>query len=376
METNKTYNENCLETMKRMPDNFIDCVVTSPPYWGLRDYGHKDQIGLEATPEEYVSKMVEIFREVRRVLKPEGTLWLNLGDSYCGYKGENYMKNPDTSKLQSKSTVPASHMIGTPQTSGLKPKDLVGIPWRVALALQADGWWLRQDIIWAKPNPMPESVTDRCTKAHEYIFLLTKSDRYFYDAEAIAEKTSTIRGPRPFGGAGNGKQNKDRGDYFYNGDNGKRNKRSIWEITTQPFPESHFATFPIDLPSLCILAGCPKRCCPICGNGWTKTIEQKVSGVPQYNEKTVGQFHHHSNSHTLRAKERTTRILDFDPNCDCGEEKGTPGIVYDPFMGAATTALAALKYGRQFIGSEINPEYCEIGNKRIAPYLQQMSLAI
>jgi len=313
MELNKTYNENCLETMKRMPDNFIDCVVTSPPYWGLRDYGHDEQIGLEATPEEYVSKMIEIFREVRRVLKPEGTLWLNLGDTYAQQRGGRSYGSHDS--MTGRGEAPNNGSVIPPP--GFKPKDLIGIPWRVAFALQSDGWWLRQDIIWAKPNPMPESVRDRCTKAHEYIFLLTKSERYFYDAEAIKTK-----------GAGN-KWGKHTNPKYGNSTNGKMqsikeltkeeyidkyqwsNRKSVWGIKTIPFPEAHFATFPLELPSLCILAGSPKD-----------------------------------------------------------------GIVYDPFMGAATTALAALKYGRRFTGSEINPEYCEIGNKRIAPYLQQMTLAI
>ena len=173
--------------LQEIPDNSVQCCVTSPPYWGLRDYGHDGQIGLEQTPTEYVAEMVAVFDEVRRVLKDDGVLWLNLGDSYCGYKGENYLTDKSASKLQSKTTVPSSHMIGTPQTSGLKPKDLVGIPWRVAFALQTDGWWLRQDIIWHKPNPMPESVTDRCTKAHEYLFMLSKSPRYYFDNNAIKE---------------------------------------------------------------------------------------------------------------------------------------------------------------------------------------------
>jgi DNA modification methylase len=211
MQLNKIYNENCLKTLQRMEDNFIDCVVTSPPYWGLRNYGHEDQIGLEKTPEEYVARMVEIFREVRRVLKKEGTLWLNLGDSYYnGDKGgERDEKRIKYSSLQQNNS--GSLKINQPNRNpipGFKPKDLIGIPWRVAFALQADGWWLRQDIIRSKPNPMPESVRDRCTKSHEYIFLLTKSAKYFYDAEAIVEK------------------------------------RSVWEITTQPIPEAHFAVFP------------------------------------------------------------------------------------------------------------------------------------
>ena len=355
METNTIYNENCLETMKRMPGNFIDCVVTSPPYWGLRDYGHKDQIGLEATPEEYVSKMVEVFQEVRRVLKPEGTVWLNLGDSYAGSgkaQGGGGLGEKSKKQLTNKGSyfdVSKSKRIprgsgrwggGNNSVTDLKPKDLIGIPWRVAFALQSDGWWLRQDIIWAKPNPMPESVKDRCTKSHEYIFLLTKSKKYYYDWKAVSEVAETYKtDKRPPGvlrqrlyknskylsndygnnqfknlqnnGQKNHSMHERRANGFSDKQEIKRNRRSVWSITTESFPDAHFATFPTQLPSLCILAGCPKD-----------------------------------------------------------------GIVYDPFIGAATTALAALKYGRQFIGSEINPEYCEIGNKRIAPYLQQMTLAI
>jgi len=176
-----------VEQLRTLPDKSVQCCVTSPPYFGLRDYGVEGQIGLEDTPEKYVQKIVEVFREVKRVLRDDGTLWLNLGDSYCGYKGENYCKNPETSNLQSNNHIPVANNKGTPQSSGLKPKDMIGIPWMVAFALRADGWYLRSDIIWSKPNPMPESVTDRPTKAHEYIFLLTKSARYYYDSDAIKE---------------------------------------------------------------------------------------------------------------------------------------------------------------------------------------------
>lgn len=337
--------------MKRMPDNFIDCVVTSPPYWGLRDYGPyffiwdddpnckhtkikwesvfcvncgawQGCFGLEPTPDLYVEHAIQIFREIRRVLKPEGTVWLNLGDTYAAYSGDKYGK-AQSFGLTRKNIGNAPPCKKSPdfKTSIFKPKDLIGIPWMVAFALRYDGWWLRQDIIWAKPNSMPESVTDRCTKAHEYIFLLTKSERYFYDADAIKEtsirpgKIQTLGGNKARNG--NIEANDPR---FRNGSeqwgrtittSSTRNKRSVWEMAVKPFPENHLATFPIELPSFCILAGSPKG-----------------------------------------------------------------GIVYDPFMGAATTALAALKYSRQFIGSEINPEYCEIGNKRITPLLNQLQLAI
>ncbi len=241
----------CRDVLKTLPDGSINCCVTSPPYFGLRDYGVDGQIGLEQTPDEYVAEMVAVFREVRRVLKDDGTLWLNLGDSYSGSgKGPagNLGKTHNEREIkQTSGIVP----------DGLKPKDLIGIPWRVAFALQADGWWLRQDIIWAKPNPMPESVRDRCTKSHEYIFLLSKRPRYYFDAEAIAEKavhpgvrmataytvaavgtTSTT----PYGG--NAKET--------------RNKRSVWTVCTQPYKGAHFATFPPDLIKPCILAGCPE----------------------------------------------------------------------------------------------------------------------
>lgn len=351
-----------------LPDDSIDCVVTSPPYWGLRDYGtgrweggaedcdhspgnisrvekttlqggkntagnQKEgysnicakcgaqridkQIGLEGTPEKYVSKMVEIFRDIRRVLKPNGTCWLNLGDSYYnGNKGGIWdERRVKYSPLQQNNS--GSLRINQPNRNfiqGFKPKDLIGIPWRVAFALQADGWWLRQDIIWRKPNPMPESVKDRCTKAHEYIFLLTKSAKYFYDADAIKESWKdnkydierAIKGVKYNGKYKDGYISCD--DHLYHtatgGPIGKpqngRNKRSVWEISNQPFPEAHFATFPEELPKLCILAGCPVN-----------------------------------------------------------------GIVLDPFAGSGTVGKVATELGRNFILFELNSEYIKIAKKRI-----------
>lgn len=317
MELNRIYNETCLQTLQKMPDKFLNCVVTSPPYWGLRDYGHDDQIGLEKTPAEYVAKMVEIFSEIHRVLKNDGTVWLNLGDTYtAGIGNRNGMQNSTLAggKEYYRNTISEKPL--KTLKNGLKPKNLVGIPWRVAFALQNAGWYLRQDIIWNKPNPMPESVTDRCTKAHEYIFLLTKSAQYFFDNEAIKEPkaqstTSDTRNNlngkrrnRNYPGA-----QQSNGGTNLGGPDGNRNRRSIWDISPKPFPDAHFATFPIELPSLCILAGCPEN-----------------------------------------------------------------GVVYDPFFGSGTTGEAALKYNRNFIGSEINPDYVKIAENRLAPHLQQISI--
>jgi DNA modification methylase len=307
-----------------IPDASVQCVVTSPPYWGLRDYGHDEQIGLESTPEDYVARMVEVFREVRRVLVDDGTLWLNLGDSYANQKsGDTYSgfndryfgRSTDGGK-QAKTVSGAK--IGKLQFTGLKPKDLVGIPWRVAFALQADGWWLRQDIIWHKPNPMPESITDRCTKAHEYVFLLTKNQRYFYDADATKEASVDPSSLRP-----RTKRSPDKreGDRFFatrigNNAEGKiyltRNRRSVWTITTKPFKGAHFAVMPEALVEPCILAG-------------------------------------------------------SKPN----------DLILDPFAGSATVGVVALKHNRNFIGIELNPNYAEIARDRLtkaAPLLHNVTV--
>ena len=250
------------EKLRELADGSVHCVVTSPPYWGLRDYGADGQIGLESTPDEYVASMVAVFREVWRVLRDDGTLWLNLGDSYASFRDGK--ATPDTTRGDSNGTlVPkgmaTNRMASTFAATTIKHKDLVGIPWRVAFALQADGWYLRQDIIWAKPNPMPESVTDRCTKSHEYIFLLSKSAKYYYDNEAIKERTVT-----------RDDTNRDRDSTRLNNTPGRtrmaglktndyemRNKRDVWTVPTRSYKGAHFATFPPDLITPCILAGCP-----------------------------------------------------------------------------------------------------------------------
>jgi len=301
----------CLAGLATLPDASVNCCVTSPPYWGLRDYGVDGQIGLEPTPADYVSKMVAVFREVRRVLRDDGTLWLNLGDSYSG--------------SASSGSASSSTLVGTPNASrsgcgpsvkssfdGLAPKNLVGIPWRVAFALQADGWYLRSDIIWAKPNPMPESVTDRPTKAHEYLFLLSKSERYHYDADAVAEQAETagkIGGFTPnaaiaAGVKPTGNMIAERGRAYVRKDT--RNKRTVWTIPTEPFPGAHFAVMPTGLVKPCILAGCP-----------------------------------------------------------------TGGTVLDPFTGSGTVAVVAIEHGCNFVGCELNPEYVKIAEDRIAPVAAQ-----
>jgi site-specific DNA-methyltransferase (adenine-specific) len=235
----------CIATLQTLPEKSINCCVTSPPYFGLRDYGHDGQIGLEQTPDAYVNKMVEVFREVRRVLREDGTLWLNLGDTYAANRGGT---TPPAQTVAGGVHGQGGEKERRGQASGynptrdctrygLKHKDLIGIPWRVAFALQADGWYLRQDIIWHKPNPMPESVRDRCTKAHEYIFLLSKSERYYFDSEVMKEPVVTTKAV---------------------GNDETRNRRSVWSVTTKPYKGAHFATYPPELIRPCILAGCPK----------------------------------------------------------------------------------------------------------------------
>ena len=315
----------CRETLKTLPDQSVHCCVTSPPYFGLRDYGHDGQIGLEDSPDAFVSEMVAVFREVRRVLRADGTLWLNLGDSYAGGGGFapdapcNVARREMIAEGDCKQgTFNLSQRQHARNKSGgikpqgvIKPKDLVGIPWRVAFALQADGWYLRQDIIWHKPNPMPESVTDRCTKAHEYIFLLSKGPRYYFDAKAISEPCINQNMPganmtdtRETYGLGNGGNSglRDFKARYKTGDwPTTRNRRSVWTVTTKPYSGAHFATYPPDLIEPCILAGCPKG-----------------------------------------------------------------GTVLDPFGGSGTTAQVAMENNRNAILCELNPEYVQLINHRLA----------
>ena len=260
-----------------LADKSVQCVVTSPPYYGLRDYGIDAQIGLEPTPDKYVANMVAVFREVKRVLKDDGVLWLNVGDSYCGTGDKGEWTDPKYADGRNGQKVALNKKI-----DGLKPKDLIGIPWMLAFALRADGWYLRQDIIWAKPNPMPESVKDRCTKSHEYIFLLSKSAKYYYDATAINEPVENIGKPRAFSKPGNGDRN-DVGRIYE--PQATRNKRDVWTVTTKPYKGAHYATFNPDLIKPCILAGAPEGGIvfdPFVGSGTT------VATAIQLGRKGIG----------------------------------------------------------------------------------------
>ena len=280
--TIKIFQGNCLDKLKELPKQSINTCITSPPYWGLRDYGEDEQLGMEDTPEEYVANLVQVFGEVKRVLRDDGTVWLNLGDSYSS--------GGRTTTTNQSLRGDKDYGVTRPKPSkGIKPKDLVGIPWRVAFALQQDGWYLRQDIIWHKPNPMPESVTDRCTKAHEYIFLLSKSPIYYYDHEAIKEDAKFPDGPNTPSSI-----KAVEGVYSANlqkiGANDKRNKRSVWTVTTKPYKEAHFATFPMDLIEPCVLAGCPKKVCVACGTPYIKKPNFKYDKDTTKKNNTYGKY--------------------------------------------------------------------------------------
>lgn len=430
---------NSLERLRELPDNSVHCAVTSPPYYGLRDYGtgtwhggdpecdhvshrirtgdglaafsenlkgggHKAgaenknvqftnqcgkcgalredmQLGMEPTPDEYVDNMVALFREVHRVLRPDGTLWLNIGDSYASRSTYNAPQSvavnagwKDAGKRPN---------AGIPE--GCKNKDLIGIPWLLAFALRRDGWYLRQDIIWDKPNPMPESVGDRCTKAHEYLFLLTKSPRYFYDAEAVKEpmaesSLARVAQPNLENQAGSARANggrKTNGNIKPAGDfaSGKRNKRSVWRVSTKPFKEAHFATFPTDLVEPCILAGTSEAgVCGSCGTPWQRITERKVvagrGGKNAFrgqgsNREGEGRTANRDGRDMSSIGPAVTSTLGWQPGCECNARVVKP-VVLDPFFGAGTTGLVAEQLGRNYIGCELNPEYVSIAKRRIA----------
>ena len=365
MEIDKIYQGDCLEVLKTFEDNSIDCCVTSPPYYALRDYGVDGQIGLEETPQKYIERLTGVFMEVHRVLKPNGTLWLNIGDSYNAYKGNAKSQYNDSKFVGGHGGHPTRPSGYGLECKELKPKDLIGIPWMLAFSLRNAGWYLRQDIIWHKPNPMPESVKDRCTKSHEYIFLMSKSQKYYFDYEAIQEKANPnyISKNIRFGGnkygdnddphfqtySGNVYETKTKvrtqnngyskagghrdnsggfGDYSKHGHTKNRqydgqeredgirdevffvrNKRDVWSINVKPNKEAHFATYPQELVSPCILAGCPEG-----------------------------------------------------------------GVVLDPFMGSGTTGIVANKLGRHYVGIELNPEYVEMAERRIGLETSQLLL--
>ena len=339
-----------------------------PPH--LLEYFEPTEIGLEFTPDAYLAELGDVFREVRRVLRDDGTLWLNLGDSYNNFRSSmgpgQALHGRD--KLNGK-PAPASKARGVP---GLKEKDMIGIPWRVAFALQADGWYLRSEIIWAKGNPMPEAVTDRPTKAHEYIFLLTKSPSYFYDHEAVKEEAlcDRKRGPalHPDLKSTNGNAGLSRREL-----EPTRNRRSSWHINTKPYKGAHFATFPEELPEVCIRAGTSEKgACPACGAPWKRVMgrvgEREANGVAPEN---------HSGG--TRAKAPTgsgggnvlasvpKQHLGWEPTCGCPEHDPVPCIVLDPFAGSGTTLAVAKYLRRDYLGCELNPEYHKIIDERLRP---------
>jgi len=373
-----------IEVLKTIPDQSINTCVTSPPYWGLRDYGIDGQLGLEPTPEEYVANLVEVFREVKRVLRNDGTLWLNLGDSYYNYrpgKGQALVKQTVS---KTKQDLPDTCPRRGNKLVGLKEKDLVGIPWMVAFALRADGWYLRSDIIWHKPNPMPESVTDRPTKAHEYIFLLSKSPKYYYDYEAIKEPVTSKQSPQavsfkrkgskreqPIPGQAYGTHRPNRKDTPLRP---TRNKRSVWTVPTQPFPEAHFAVYPPALITPCILAGTSPQACPTCGAPWERVVE-RIAGASKECPKT--QAAHEARGGTGKPSgtvgksgggriDSISRTIGWQPTCSCSDNDGSGRcVVLDPFAGSGTTLLVATQHHRKSIGIELNPEYIEIAKRRL-----------
>lgn len=384
-----------LELLAEIPDESVQTCISSPPYWGLRDYGEDEQLGLEPTPEEYVENIVEVFRQVWRVLRDDGTLWLNLGDSYAGSVTGNTGRNDGDDDYCAR-TGGAKHLrhdygaerarARVVRNHGLKPKDLVGIPWRVAFALQADGWYLRSDIIWHKPNPMPESVTDRPTKAHEYIFLLTKQPRYYYDAEAIREVSTTEAGT-----AGTWDGNRDFG--LPNGQtrfgkpnlggsiDGRRNRRSVWTVTTKPFSGAHFAVFPPDLIEPCVVAGSSPIACGECAAPYERIVEKGEPLIEQQQASggdSNGEYHglatkNFESAGAQDASATKARILagmverkttGWQPTCNHSDDSGK-SVVLDPFSGSGTTGLVALRHGRSYIGLELNPDYAEMSRNRI-----------
>lgn len=409
MNVNKIYNENCLTGLKKLADKSVDCCVTSPPYFGLRDYGTSEQIGLEETPELFVAAMVEVFTEVKRVLKDEGTLWLNLGDSYWGGKGASGTQSPEQADERNKQglalTSKAQQLGGKGYTrptdkkhTEIKAKDLVGIPWMVAFALRSSGWYLRQDIIWHKPNPMPESVTDRCTKSHEYVFLLTKSPKYYYDALSIKTEISdttikrlmqdtrwqegsdrvpgktngkmkavgTLRKGYEHRGTGDKKLGSHSGNYAADGSiigGGMANKKSVWTVTTKPFSEAHFATFPQDLIVDMIKAGCPEYVCNKCGKARERLTEKEYVKHENWFGDKQSVRNSRGSAGTSYNEPIGEKTIGFT---DCGCNEGfSAGVVLDPFMGAGTTALVARKFNRNYVGFELNLEYLKIAETRL-----------
>jgi DNA modification methylase len=388
-----------MEGLKAFPDCVVQSCVTSPPYYGLRDYGSASQIGLEKVPELYIERLVSVFREVRRVLRPGGTLWLNIGDSYANdgkFGGEtggkqSYLDDSNRKRVGRET-----------RATGLAPKNLIGIPWMLAFAMRADGWVIRNEIIWHKANVMPESVSDRTSKSHETIFLLTKQPQYFYDAFAIREKGASgpsdlkkmAEAKERLGGktlddkaplhAANGSTN--IGKKRAVGEPGFRNRRDVWTINTVPYSGAHFAVFPPLLPELCLKAGTSEKGqCSLCGAPWQRIIDSERQATrPGTKTKTAGrnsrmyQRRDPQRSEPYKAERHASEIgnrdpgrhvttsvtVGWEPTCTCNA--GTvPQLILDPFCGSGTTLLVAKSLGLRGIGLEVNPDYAEMAKRRI-----------
>ena len=414
------YGQNVLETLRDLPDRSVQMVCTSPPYWGLRDYGTegvvwggdpkcqhqfamheathtrknpggaginrdrgfddlrgqqqgfcrcgawKGSLGLEPTPELFVEHLVEIFRDVHRVLRDDGTIWLNLGDSYVG--GGGFTPGSPSNQTSKTGKYNAAMHRGIRPQGSLKPKDLVGIPWMVAFALRADGWFLRSDIIWSKANCMPESVRDRPTNAHEYVFLLSKSSRYYYDAEAIKVQATTLEN-RSGQGKFDGTDTKAR-DLTKADPQPLRNRRTVWDISTRPFRGAHFAVWPPDLVELMVKAGSSEKGnCPCCGAPWVRTVDREHLGATKGSRpdpgmacptgKAIG-------SNTRGMPHVPVATVGWEPSCQCTPVQ-TPerAVVLDPFSGSATTGAVAFQWGRNYIGIDLNADYIELAESRL-----------
>lgn len=329
----------CRDELPRLDAGSVQTCVTSPPYWGLRDYGAGGQIGLEASLAEYLDELVGVFREVRRVLRDDGSLWLNLGDKYVGGGGGGQGKNGWVADKTAART--GVRRMRDTNVAGLKPKDLIGLPWRVAFALQSDGWWLRSDVVWHKPTCMPLSVTDRPTTAHEYVFLLTKRQRYFYDAEAVAEQAASA----PCDASA------------------KRNRRSVWRIQSTPHHGDHPAAYPVELAKLCVAAGSSPTACGTCGAPWRRVVEYERAPVTDRGRRLaeahtarVPGYEGGVHSTTLGQDVVRRRTVGWKPSCEHEDDSGSC-VVIDPFFGSGTTGAAAEELGRDWIGIELNPKY-------------------
>ena len=427
-----------LNMLSTLADESIHCVVTSPPYWGLRDYGVEARawplcsyipmpgmsevtvppmvccLGLEPTPEAFIAHMVLVFRDVWRVMRKDATCWVNMGDSYSANHGSGSVSPVIKQASNTGSLLDTSRK----PTSGLKSKDLCGIPWRLAFALQADGWYLRSDIIWSKSNPMPESVTDRPTKAHEYIFLMTRNERYFYDSEAVKENCTQdeyangFRGGCYVAGATDNQEmgkrqtvgnkrysfsrktnttpppgqpaqhREDREEVFYSG---RRNKRTVWNVATYPFKEAHYATFPPDPIRPCILAGTSARGgCPKCGAPWIRTSAKIDTGRTQKKADgwDTGKGAHVTIHRKGREKGETAQPVTvsistgWQPTCKCGLQVVVPCTVLDIFSGSGTTGVVSLQEGRDYIGTELSPVNVAMSVKRIEREAAQRPLLV